>query len=224
MTTQQIEIPDYTKLQDEGDYCLMSIKKCPCTNDKELQDCMDAFAFVKARKKELKAILDKELEPKIKLLHEMHRQATGLRAAVLNKFNLAEEAIEDIMRPYVLKKKQEEERKRIELQKIEDEKAQAEKELALLEAELMGNAEEVAVIEQLAPIAIQVKAEQVVPKVEGSKAGSRDVWKYRIVTPNAVPYEFRCIDEKKIAAQFKQDGKNMKIPGVEVYLDVVFSG
>lgn len=224
MTTQQIEIPDYTKLQDEGAYALMTIKKCLCTNDKELTDCMTAFAFIKARKKELKEILDKELEPKIKLLHEMHRQATGLRALVYNPWDKCEEAIEEIMRPYVLKKKQGEERKRIELQKVEDEKALQEKELALLEAELMGNAEEVAVIEQLAPIAIQVKAEQVVPKVEGSKAGSRDVWKYRIVNPNAVPYEFRCIDEAKIFKQFRQDGKNMKIPGVEVYQDVSFTG
>ena len=107
MTTQQIEIPDYTKLQEEGAYALMTIKKCPCTNEKELADCMTPFAFIKARKKELKEILDKELEPKIKLLHEMHRQATKLRNDVLGPFNQAEEAIEGIMRPFVLKKKQE---------------------------------------------------------------------------------------------------------------------
>ena len=219
---EQIQIPDFKNYSDEGTKFLADTKSYKCQDESELKQCLEIFAYIKARKKEIQVDLDRDLEPKIKLLHEMHRQATGLRKQILQPWNDAEVFIEGVMRPYALQKKQAEEKERLRLQAEADKKAEEEKYLAQLEAELDGSAEEAAVIESLAPVAEQVRARPVTPVVTGASA--RFPWKWRIVDVNKVPREYLCIDYQAINARFKLEKEAMKIPGIETYQDVSFAG
>ncbi len=225
MSTAAVVIPDLSKLQNEANDCLVSVKKeYLCRNDAELERCMLMFRFIKARRKEVKAELDKPngLEAQIKLLHKMHSDATTLRSKVLSPYDQAEKAIEDIMRPYTMQKQRaEDERRRLEQLKAQKE-AEEEKELLRMMAEIEGRPEEAAIIEQLAPVAAVVKPQQVTPQVEG--VGVRRPWTYKIVDESLIPREYLVIDYKKIGAEVRDKKDLCVIPGVQVFQDVSFTG
>jgi len=53
------------------------------------------------------------------------------------------------------------------------------------------------------------------PKAQG--ISTRESWKFRVTDASAVPREYLCVDEKKIAAVVKLSKGDTQIPGIEVY-------
>jgi hypothetical protein len=218
----QIELPNLTNLATEGSEALTEARKYVCRSDADLKTCGTFFAWVKARKKEIKAELAKDLEPKIEMLDDLHSQGVALRNKILAPYDLAEDTIEGIMRPYVLQKKSEADAEKRRLQQEAIKAAQEEKELLQLQAEIEGRPEEAAMIEQLAPVPAVVKMAPAVPKQEGMSM--RGKWRWEIVNEDLIPRDYWMLNEVAINAQVKKLGDKCDIPGIKVIEDVSFAG
>jgi hypothetical protein len=218
----EISLPDKSKLYTDGCEALQEVKKYVCRNEQEYLSCANFFKWVKAKKKEVQEELERDLEPKIRVLDQLHKQGTKLRKQVMDPWEKAETAIEDIMRPYVLEKKRKEAEEKRRLEEQAQKAAEEERDLMKLLAQIEGRTEEAAVIDAIAPVAAPVKVETEVPKVEGMKRILR--WKWEIVRVDDIPDTYWMLNEKLITATVNAQGADCKIPGIRVVEDVSFGG
>ena len=100
--TESLALPDKTNLVQNGKDLIVAARDHECTNDPGLQKCLNFFAFIKARKKEVQADIDRDLTPKINLLHKMHKDACELRTRIILPYDQAESIIESIMSGFML--------------------------------------------------------------------------------------------------------------------------
>jgi len=222
MTTESLTLPDKTHLMKEGTDLITAAREHDCTNDASLQNCMNFFAFVKARKKEVQTDIDKDLTPQINMLHKLHKQACDLRTKLLLPYEQAETIIEAIMRPFVRKKAEAADAEKRRKEQEEREKAEHARQLALLEAELNEATEEVEILEQMPAVVPTVKAEPITEKVAGAEI--RRPWKWEIADPLKIPDEYFVLDSKRIDREVREQKGECKIDGIRVFQDVGFAG
>jgi hypothetical protein len=206
----------------EGTELITAAREHSCTDEGSLQLCMKFFAFVKARKKEVQADINRDLTPQIEMLHKLHKQACDLRTKLLLPYDQAESIIEAIMRPFVRKKAEAADAERRQKQQEETEKAERARQMALLEAELNEATEEVAILEQMPALVPTVKAEPITAKVEGAEI--RRPWKWEVADPLKIPDEYFVLDSKRIDREVREQKDKFNVPGVRVFQDVGFSG
>lgn len=117
--------------------------------------------------------------------------------------------------------RRDEERRRQEAARIEEERRRIEEAAAMeTEAAATGNADlmEEAVALIAAPVAAPViVVARETPRVSG--ISYRENWKYRVVDANKVPREYLMVDESKIRRVVAAMKGQIKIAGVEVYVE-----
>lgn len=223
ITAMQFRAPEQVEaLVLEGYELIQEAKNFKCTNDAELEACMVFFKKVKEKQKQDNALLDRDLEPMIRLLHKMHSDAVGLRKQVQDPTKKSEEIIEGTMRPYRLELKRKEDAEKARLEKEAKDKAEQDRQLLLLEAQLDGETEQAAVIEQLPAPTPKVEVKSTAPKVEG--VGTRYPWKWKIVDAWRLPREALMPDPKAITKMVNERRRKDAVSGVEAWEDVTFTG
>jgi len=114
-------------------------------------------------------------------------------------------------------KKVEDERRRIEAQRIERENAKRVEEELLRTAEALtedGNSE---LADEVMAQKVEVATVKPVEVAKPEGISYRENWQFRIVDASIVPREYLMPDEKKIGQFVKANKANTKIAGVEVY-------
>lgn len=104
----------------------------------------------------------------------------------------------------------------------QERKARAEREKAAAEARRI--AEEAKAKNPDAPPPVVIAAPVVTkeaPKVSG--VSTREVWKFRVTDPAAVPREYLVIDEPKLGAMARATKGTVTVPGVEFYSEEVMA-
>ena len=108
------------------------------------------------------------------------------------------------------------------LRRIEQTKAEetARKERERLDAQARkaadaGKTEKAAALEQRAATVVAPVIERTPPKVVGVQ--TREVWKFQVIDPNAVPREYTTVDESKIRKVVGALKGDANIPGVRVW-------
>lgn len=171
---------------------------------------------------ELKRVKDaqKKLD---ELRRGMTRPLDAAKKAIMDFFRGPEEKLaraEAGIKRAMLTYSQAEEKKRREAQARAEEAARKERErleAQAAKAAAAGKVEKAAILEQaaaatVAPIAVPEPA-----KVAG--VSMREVWKFEVVDPAAVPREFLVVDEKKIGAIVKALKGDTNIAGIRVYVE-----
>lgn len=127
---------------------------------------------------------------------------------------------EGIVKRSMLAYSQEQERLRREEQLKAEERARKEQEKLAAQAERAAASGQHAKAEALQDRAASVVAPVVqreAPKVQGLSV--REVWRFEVVDPSAVPREFLMVDEKKIGGVVRAMKGDTKIAGVRVWPD-----
>lgn len=171
---------------------------------------------------ELKRVKDaqKKLD---ELRRGMTRPLDAAKKAIMDFFRGPEEKLaraEAGIKRAMLTYSEAEEKKRREAQARAEEAARKERErleAQAAKAAAAGKVEKAAILEQaaaatVAPIAVPEPA-----KVAG--VSMREVWKFEVVDPAAVPREFLVVDEKKIGAIVKALKGDTNIAGIRVYVE-----
>ena len=150
------------------------------------------------------------------------QQIDRLKRMILDREQQIDEpwarAEQSVLKPAIGKFEMERDRKRREAEdRLRDEarkRAEDEKLAQAAELEKMGEKEAAQrVIEQ--PIA---PATAVLPKIEQPKGVSfREVWKFEVIDPIAVPADYKIIDESKIRKVVGAFKAETKIPGIRVW-------
>lgn len=168
-----------------------------------------------------KTVEERFKEP-VSLAFKAHRAMTALRDSVLKPFSRAETTIKSKRGAYEQeierKRRQEDEQNRREaLAKAEAERiAKAEKEMDRGDLE----AAEKTLAAPLWPAPVVRVLTPEPPKQVG--LSSREVWKFEITDPDAVPREYLCVDEVKLRKVVQALGKTAaNIPGIRVYSEKV---
>lgn len=131
----------------------------------------------------------------------------------------------EILKPAMAKFQQEQEQiRRATEYRLREEARKREEDARLQEAqELNQNGQS-----QLAEAVLEapvVVAPVVIPKMETPAGVSyRDVWKFEIVDPNAVPREYLIVDEKKIGGVVRAMKNETRIAGIRVYKETTVAG
>lgn len=162
-------------------------------------------------RKEIGATFD----PIIEQAHRAHKEAINQKKRHEEPLAQAERVIRGALAAYDAeqdrKKREEERRLQAEARKLEEERRLAE----AVEAEQSGDQEQaeqiIAAPVYVAPVVLAKET----PKVDG--VSFRDVWKFDIIDPDAVPREYLTPDEKKIGGVVRALKGAAKIPGVRVY-------
>jgi hypothetical protein len=222
MTNEALTLPDKSKQIAEGRDLIPAARAYACTNDTELQGCMNFFAFVKAKKREVQADVDKDLTPQINMLHKLHKQACDLRTALMLPFEQAEQIIEAIMRPYARKKADAAEAERRRKQEEENRRGEEARQMALLEAELNDAPADVAILTEMPAVVPTVKAEAITEKVEGAEI--RRPWRWEVTDPNAIPPDYFMLDTKRVDKEVREQKDKFNVAGIRAFQDVGFSG
>lgn len=104
----------------------------------------------------------------------------------------------------------------------QERKAREEREKAAAEARRI--AEEAKAKNPEAPPPVVIAAPVVAkeaPKVSG--VSTREVWKFRVTDPAAVPREYLVVDEQKLGAMARSTKGTVTVPGVEFYSEEVMA-
>lgn len=173
--------------------------------------------------KGLRKKIDETFDPIISKAFAAHKEAKAQKTKVEAPLLVAEAHVKPLMAFYVneqeRKRREEEEKLRLEAQK----KAEAEQLARAEAAEKQGNHQAAEAIisapVQVAPVVLQSET----PKVAG--VSYRKSWKFRITDPALVPREYLIPDDKAIGAVVRALKDQCKISGVEVYSeDTVSAG
>jgi hypothetical protein len=219
---KQVALAKTKEAENKGVECLEAAKKYVCKSDADLAQCQGLFKFIKARQKEIKEELSKDLEPLITKLNDAHKSAVSLRKKALDPWERAEAAIENIMRPYTVAKLQREDVERRGKEEAAKKQAELDKELAALEAEIDGASLEAQLIRELPAAPKRVTVQSTAKQVEGF--GIKRPWIWRVINENLIPDEYWILDEKKISEIVRFQKEKTNIGGIEAYQDVKFSG
>lgn len=173
----------------------------------------DAGEKLKRVKSALKQIEDKRTEytaPLNKTVKAINEDAKAASAPWL----AAESGIKRAMIEY----QNEQDRIRQEEQRKADEAARKERERIEAQAKRAaeaGKTDKAEALEERAATVVAPVIQREAPKVAG--INMRDVWKFEITDPNAVPREYLVIDESKIRKVVGALKADANIPGVRVY-------
>lgn len=140
-----------------------------------------------------------------------YRAIVEKRDEVEEPLNNAEQSIKLKIKTYLLaeeRKREEAELKRLE--KIREAREKAE------ELKEKGHHEEAEEVEDSIPTYVKPK-----PQMVGSQ--TRDKWRYRVIDPNKVPRRYLIIDSVKLNREVTEKKGATKIPGIEVYKDLIIA-
>lgn len=168
--------------------------------------------------KDLRKKIADTFDPHVKRAHEAHKALVKEKADAEAPLAEAERTLKATIGEY----DREQERLRIERQRVLDEEARRLAEAQTLEQavalEAAGETVEAEAVlaAPIAPVPLAPVA-KAVPKVAGVSV--RKVFAFRIVDPSKVPDSFKVIDESKIRGVVRSLGLAANIPGVQVYED-----
>ena len=170
----------------------------------------DFLVTIKKFRKEI----DESYDPIIKKAHESHKEAVAQKKKIEAPLVQAESIIKKALSEYYAqiekKRKEEEERLRLEAKKIQEEMILKQ----AMEAEKKGQNEQCDKILNETPKEIKVMVKPI-EKAQG--VSFRKTWKFKIVNPDLVPLEYRIIDQAKIGSKVRELAEKTNIPGVEVF-------
>ena len=163
--------------------------------------------------------IDSGYDSIIKAAHKAHKEAVAKKKSVYEPVEGAVKRIKRLMADYDM---EQEHIRRQEQARLEAEARKAEEDRRLAEAiavEQSGNRDEAdRIMEEvitLPPVVIR----KTVPKIEGMVM--REIWKFEVVDPAAVPRDYLKIDEVKIGQVVRAMKSGTAIPGVRVYAQKV---
>lgn len=178
----------------------------------ELESAAAVLRDVKALQKKAEAAQKSLTQP---LEHQKKSIIAWFRERITDKLAASERTLKTAIGRY----QQEQDRIRREQQRIADEQARKERERLAKRAaaaEAKGQAEKA---EQLQEQAQTVVAPVAPPPPKVSGISSREVWRFEISDPAAVPREYLSIDEKKIGQVVRALKGDTVIAGVRVYCE-----
>lgn len=176
----------------------------------------EACEFIRAISRTRKEV-EETFGPIKKKAHETWKESVAQEKKYLDPLEKAEKVVKGKIGIYL----DAEEKKRLELEAAEREKARKEQdERALLEAAELERQGNTAAAEQVVQEAVSAPAPVVViPKTVAKQEGisARKTWHFRVADASLVPREYLVVDEAKIGAVVRALKDVAKIPGVEIY-------
>ena len=206
-----------TAIATEERALVEGIREIASANDGMSVLCSGDYELAGGSLKELKAkeklVLD-WFAPLVKAAHKAHKELKERENETLKPLVETRKMIGAEMGRYH-RKCEEEDRQEREIARVAEQEAanaDAEKRAQDLEAQglpvLADTAREnVAIVEPI--------TESTAPKVAGTRRTT--TWKYEIVDESEIPLQFRCVDEKAIAAMVRVRKGSTSIAGVRVY-------
>lgn len=170
---------------------------------------------LKAVKGMLKQIADAHARVKRPLLdatRELDRQKNEASAPLLD-------AERQIKRAMVAYDDELERKRRAEQARLEEAARKEREKLAAqaAKAAAAGKIEKAAELEMRAETVVAPVVQREAPKVAG--IATREVWRFEVTDPNAVPREYLTVDEKKLGAIVRALKGDTNIPGVRVWAE-----
>lgn len=154
-------------------------------------------------------------------INEQIKKIKAFFDAPVNKLKEAESVIKNAMLSY----QKEEEKKRLDAERLlreeaDKKKAELEKKAEKLEAK--GKTEKAEEVKQQAEmLSITPVLQKDVPKVSG--VSTMKVWKFRIVDETQIPREYLVVNEKMLGQVARSTKGALKVPGVEFYAEETIS-
>lgn len=173
-------------------------------------DANDELGRIKSAQKRLETLRTTITKP----LNEALRAANDFFRAPAERLATAERSLKSAMIAF------QNEQERIQREQQAKVEAAARKERERLEAqarkaEAAGKVEKAQQLEEQAATVVAPIIETEAPKVVG--LAQRDVWKFEVTDPAAVPREFLIVDEKKLRAFVTAMKGDAKVAGVRVW-------
>ncbi len=178
----------------------------------------------------LRKTIDGKFKEPVAQAYAAHRSMIALKKQVDDPMLKAETTITNKMRSW---DDEQDRLQREEEKRLRDEQLKAEEERQAAEAKALAEAEKLseagneqaadAVLDAVppptpAPVPV---APRVIPKTPG--VTPRHVWKFEIVSPDAIPREFLIPDDRAIQAIASSRKENAVIPGVRFYSEISYT-
>lgn len=183
------------------------------TSDADLEAAAAQLRDVKALQKDADAAQKAVTQP----LEQQKKAAIAwFRDRIVSKL----EGAESRLKRGILAYQQEQERIRREQQRAAEEAARKERERLerqAAKAEAAGKADKAEELAERAQTVVAPVVDTAPPKVAG--VSTREVWRFEITDPAALPREYLVPDEKKIGAVVRALKGDAVIPGVRVYAE-----
>lgn len=169
--------------------------------------------------REVKAVQKAAAEAQKALTQPLEHEKKGIIAFFRERITSKLDDYERSLKRMIVGYQQEQERIRREQQRIAEEQARKERERLAKRAaaaEAKGQAEKA---EQLQEQAQTVVAPVAPPPPKVSGISSREVWRFEVVDPEAIPRTYLVPDDKKIGQVVRALKGDAEIPGVRVYCE-----